>query len=705
MKKLFSFILAFCVAFCFLCIPAFSASDMKLTDEVYPTVIEIGKPFSVYGIITSSCNILTVQISVTDSSGNTAFSYTGKPGEKTYNIHNVDYLMTFSKLAVGDYTYKIVASDTQQSNVVLLSKKFKVVSEISASSLKLTSANYPTSIVKGSTFSIYGTVSSDCNITELTCAVYSSNGTLQFIRTVYPDATSYSLSDVDKYMTFSKLDVGTYTYKITASDTQSKGVVLMSKEFRVVSSSGESIMLTNGNYPTVLQEGKTFSINGIVSSDYTISSVTIGVYTTGGTAKFEYTAKPGEKSYNIHNVDYLMTFSKLPVGTYVYKIVASDTNSKNVVLLQKQFTVIASESAEDGLKPVKWDVIDLSYHNTIISWDDIARSVDGVILRVGYRATGGSRSIGADVQFANFYKEASARGLHIGCYFFSNALNTDEAEAEADYVLKKLKENNCKLDMPVYFDMETDAQVALSASACTTIARAFCNKLAANGYYVGIYCNKYFARDEINASQLSDITFWIAQYARTCDYTGPYGMWQYSETGSTNGIKGNVDMNYCYYDYPAYIKANGYNGYKITPATPTYKIKTIGGLKLNEASKTVSAVPAGLDTTAFIKSYLEYSSNVSVVFANTVGGKIATGTTLTFKNGDKVMATYTVSVKGDIDGNSVVNSSDALLALQCSTGSRTLSGAKKISADINADGTINSTDALLILQTAVQAGK
>lgn len=706
MKKLFSFILAFCVAFCFLCIPAFSASDMKLTDEVYPTVIESGKTFSVYGIVTSSYNIMTVQVSVTDSDGNIAFTYTGKPGEKTYNIHNIDYLLTFSKLTVGEYTYKIVASDTQQSNVVLLSKKFSVVSKIPDSTLTLTSANYPTSIVKGNTFSIYGTVSSNYAITEITCAVYSLNGALQFTRTVYPDAQSYSLSNMDRYMTFSKLEVGSYTYKITASDTKSKDVVLMSKEFRVVSDGSSSITLIGENYPTVLEEGKPFSINGIVSSDYTIQTVTIGVYTTGGTSKFEYTAKPGEKTYNIHNVDYLMTFSRLTEGTYVYKITVSDSNTKNVVLLQKQFTVVSAISAEDELKPVMWNVVDLSYHNTILSWDDIAKSVDGVILRVGYRALGGSRSIGSDVQFANFYKEATARGLHIGCYFFSNALNVAEAEAEADFVLKKLKENDCKMDMPVYFDMETDAQVALSASACTQIARAFCDKLTANGYYTGIYCNKYFARDEINASQLSDITFWIAQYARTCDYNGPYGMWQYSETGSVSGLKGNVDMNYCYYDYPAYIKANGYNGYKKTPEVivPTYKIKLADGIKVDEASKVVSFVPAGLDTTTFVRTYLEYTSNVSMTFGNTVGGRVATGTTLTFKNGDKIMAAYTLSVIGDVDGNSIVNSSDALLALQCSTGSYTLSGVKKISADVNNDGIINSSDALKILQSAVQSG-
>ncbi len=575
----------------------------------------------------------------------------------------------------------------------------------SASTIKLTGEVYPSEIVAGKTFSVYGTVSSDSALSSVTCSVYSSNGALQFTKTAYPGAASYSIHAIDSYMTFSKLSMGSYTYKIIASNESEKDVVLLSKAFRVISSNGTTIELTGYNYPASLTAGKTFSVSGTVKSVNTLTSVTAGVYTSGGTAKFEHTAKPGTSTYDIHNLDSYMTFSKLTAGSYVYKIKASDSSSQNVVLLQKSFTVADASKPDENLKSVLWNVIDLSYHNDIVSWDKIADTVDGVILRVGYRSLAGSRSIGSDVQFANFYKEASSRGLHIGCYFFSNALTVAEAEAEADFVLKKLKENGCKLDMPVYFDMETDAQYELSQSACTQVARAFCNRITASGYYVGIYCSKYFALDELYADQLGDIPFWIAQYASYCDYSGPYGMWQYSEKGSVPGISGNVDLDFCYYDYPSYIKEKGFNGYKPTPVvvTPTYKVKTADCSRVNESEKTISFVPSGMDTVAFSKKYLEYSSSVTVTFGNTVGGKIATGTTVIFKNGDKTLATYTVSVKGDIDANGVVNSSDALLALENSIEKIKLSGLKKISADVNDDGMINSSDALLILQISVKS--
>jgi GH25 family lysozyme M1 (1,4-beta-N-acetylmuramidase) len=38
-------------------------------------------------------------------------------------------------------------------------------------------------------------------------------------------------------------------------------------------------------------------------------------------------------------------------------------------------------------------------------------------------------------------------------------------------------------------------------------------------------------------------------------------MWQYSWKGSIPGIIGDVDLDYCYVDYPAKIKERGKNGF------------------------------------------------------------------------------------------------------------------------------------------------
>lgn len=57
---------------------------------------------------------------------------------------------------------------------------------------------------------------------------------------------------------------------------------------------------------------------------------------------------------------------------------------------------------------------------------------------------------------------------------------------------------------------------------------------------------------------------------------------------------------------------------------------------------------------------------------------------------------------GDIDGNGVVNTTDARLALQYAVEKITLDAAQVAAGDVNGDGVVNTTDARLILQKAVE---
>lgn len=68
----------------------------------------------------------------------------------------------------------------------------------------------------------------------------------------------------------------------------------------------------------------------------------------------------------------------------------------------------------------------------------------------------------------------------------------------------------------------------------------------------------------------------------------------------------------------------------------------------------------------------------------------------------KVSTASTPSL-GDVDGDGSINSADALLVLQHSVGSKTLTAEQKKRADVTRDGNINSQDALKILQHSVGA--
>ena len=575
-----------------------------------------------------------------------------------------------------------------------------------ATSLKLTDATYPTTLKQGDPFIARGIITSDYYIRKVVIGVYNSNGTAEFDYTGLPGEKSYDINDVDYLLSFSKLKNGSYTYKIVASDDNSSNVVLLNKSF-TVTSTGQAVStlkITNAKYPDTLDVGEGFSVTGIVSSNYNITRIVIGAYKADGTKGFEYIATPNAKSFDINSVDYSLPFSRLAAGNYTYKITASDTESSNVVLLNKSFTVGSSSVPTGNLTKVNWDVIDISYWNSdsISSWSKIASDIDAIILRLGFAYTA-SKKMEEDDSFADYYAAAKKYNIPVGVYYFGAATTAREASREADFVISLLKKYNCKLEMPVYYDLETEDQVDLTQAECTEVARTFCDKLKAAGYFVGIYCNKYFARDELYASRLSDYHFWIAEYNSSCTYNGAYGMWQYTETGRVSGIDRVCDKNYCYYDYPSYIKANGLNGFsKPSVANPQFSFKTGANLSLNEASKRIYLrKEPGLTQAQFISKYVSYKDVTVKMTALTSAGTVKTGSTVSAEGNGKSFGPYTVCLIGDINADSKINSADALLILRHAVGLTTLSGNLLISADWNGDGKVNSSDALEVLKFAV----
>ena len=575
-----------------------------------------------------------------------------------------------------------------------------------ATSLKLTDATYPTTLKQGDPFIARGIITSDYYIRKVVIGVYNSNGTAEFDYTGLPGEKSYDINDVDYLLSFSKLKNGSYTYKIVASDDNSSNVVLLNKSFTVTSTgqAASTLKITNAKYPDTLDVGEGFSVTGIISSNYNITRIVIGAYKADGTKGFEYIATPNAKSFDVNSVDYSLPFSRLAAGSYTYKITASDTESSNVVLLNKSFTVGSSSVPTGNLTKVNWDVIDISYWNSdsISSWSKIASDIDAIILRLGFAYTA-SKKMEEDDSFADYYAAAKKYNIPVGVYYFGAATTAREASREADFVISLLKKYNCKLEMPVYYDLETEDQVDLTQAECTEVARTFCNKLKAAGYFVGIYCNKYFARDELYASRLSDYHFWIAEYNSSCTYNGAYGMWQYTETGRVSGIDRVCDKNYCYYDYPSYIKANGLNGFsKPSVANPQFSFKTGANLSLNEASKRIYLrKEPGLTQAQFISKYVSYKDVTVKMTALTSAGTVKTGSTVSAEGNGKSFGPYTVCLIGDINADSKINSADALLILRHAVGLTTLSGNLLISADWNGDGKVNSSDALEVLKFAV----
>ncbi|MBQ4569918.1 MAG: peptidoglycan-binding protein [Ruminococcus sp.] len=123
-----------------------------------------------------------------------------------------------------------------------------------------------------------------------------------------------------------------------------------------------SLKIGSGNYnPGSLLKGKSYSIKGKITSDYKITSVTVGVYKTNGTATaYVKTVKPNAKSYDIKGVDSSIKFGSLATGTYDFIVKATDASGTTKTLVCNEFTVKADAVAalkeralENWVAPVK----------------------------------------------------------------------------------------------------------------------------------------------------------------------------------------------------------------------------------------------------------------------------------------------------------------------------------------------------------------
>ncbi len=193
--------------------------------------------------------------------------------------------------------------------------------------------------------------------------------------------------------------------------------------------------------------------------------------------------------------------------------------------------------------------IDVSKHNGSIDWNAVKNSgVSFVIIRCGYRGSSTGALI-ADPKFAANIQGATAAGLKVGLYVFSQAVNNREAVEEASMAIEKAR--GYKITYPIFIDVEAAGGRAdgIDNGTRTEVIRTFCNTVQAEGYTAGLYANRNWLNTKISTGSLGNVKVWLAQYAAAPTYNGRYEMWQYSSTGKIGGIKGNVDLNISYLGY------------------------------------------------------------------------------------------------------------------------------------------------------------
>lgn len=194
--------------------------------------------------------------------------------------------------------------------------------------------------------------------------------------------------------------------------------------------------------------------------------------------------------------------------------------------------------------------IDISSYSGDIDWKKVkASGVDFAMIRIGGRGYGDDGALYADDRAVEYINGAKEAGVKVGGYFFSQAISTQEAVEEADYVKTIL--GDIKLDYPVAYDWEiikddnarTDS---VSATQTTECARAFCDKVKEYGYTPMIYSPSKELYFKYDLSRLADIDIWYCEYADVPTFYYQFSMWQYSTTATIDGIDGQVDLNICF---------------------------------------------------------------------------------------------------------------------------------------------------------------
>ena len=162
-------------------------------------------------------------------------------------------------------------------------------------------------------------------------------------------------------------------------------------------------------------------------------------------------------------------------------------------------------------RPVVAYGIDVSSHNGNLSFGKMNPRPSFVILRVAYGTNKDTKAEAYRLQLENL-------GIPYGVYLYSYALNVEQAQSEANFVLNIIK--NWDVRVGVWFDMEDEDgykanRGVTSPTLITAMCERFCSIVEGAGYYCGIYASKSWFGTKIIGLERYDK--WVAWWGTPND--------------------------------------------------------------------------------------------------------------------------------------------------------------------------------------------
>lgn len=190
--------------------------------------------------------------------------------------------------------------------------------------------------------------------------------------------------------------------------------------------------------------------------------------------------------------------------------------------------------------------IDVSEHQGDIDWNLVAQDgVEFAFIRAAYRGYGTGKLV-EDTKFDDNVQGAQAAGIKVGAYIFSQAITEEEAVEEANLVLQKIAPYT--IECPIVFDVEKISEGngrmnALTIEERTRLAQVFCQTIEAAGHKPMLYYNTEMGVMMLGLEGLEEYDKWFAAYRDSFYYPYAYKVWQYSKSGTVQGIQTEVDLN------------------------------------------------------------------------------------------------------------------------------------------------------------------
>ncbi len=196
--------------------------------------------------------------------------------------------------------------------------------------------------------------------------------------------------------------------------------------------------------------------------------------------------------------------------------------------------------------------IDVSRYQEKIDWEKVAGDgVDYAFIRLGIRGATEGKLI-LDERYEDNMEGALENGIRTGVYFFTQALNKEEAVEEAEFVLENLK--GYDISYPIVLDVEevttkNPRTKDMEKQDWTDVCIAFCERIKEAGYTPMIYGNLKTFLLMLDMEQLEAYEKWFAYYQTPLYFPYEFSIWQYTSTGKVAGIGTDVDLNISMKDY------------------------------------------------------------------------------------------------------------------------------------------------------------